>query len=134
MVDRPAVPSMPVPPAPAVRNTVRGTDPAPMNTRMAVPRASAVSFWGNVGDDILFLLLGRYALGGGVDGSDLRLTRSADEAGVRGELRRQGRDGRVLVWAVGRQRDLGRRADRQTEQGDEALRIGLPSVLAADEP
>src|SRR5204863_3156935 len=102
--------------------------------RMAVPRASAVSFWGNVGDDILFLLLGRYALGGGVDGSDLRLTRSADEAGVRGELRGQGRDGRVLVGAVGRQRDLGRRADRQTEQGDEALRIGLPSVLADDDP
>ena len=33
-----------------VRNTVKGTEPAPMNTRMAVPIASAVSFWLRVGD------------------------------------------------------------------------------------
>ena len=28
-----------------------------MNTRIAVPMASAVSFWAKVGDDIRFLLL-----------------------------------------------------------------------------
>src|SRR2546426_8068070 len=34
-----------------VRSTVNGTEPAPMKTRMAVPIASAVSFWVSVGDD-----------------------------------------------------------------------------------
>src|SRR5206468_9588578 len=67
MVDRPAVPSMPVPPAPAVRNTVSGTDPAPMNTRMAVPSASAVSFWDRVGDDIEWT-----SFGSGLDGCAVR--------------------------------------------------------------
>ena len=35
-----------------VRNTVSGTEPAPMNTRIAVPMASATSFCDNVGDDM----------------------------------------------------------------------------------
>src|ERR1700751_4439495 len=35
-----------------VNNRVSGTEPAPMKTRIAVPIASAVNFWGSVGDDI----------------------------------------------------------------------------------
>ena len=41
----------------AVRKTVSGTEPAPMKTRIAVPMASAVSFWDKVGDDIRCYLL-----------------------------------------------------------------------------
>ena len=40
-----------------VRNTVSGTDPAPMNTRMAVPMTSAVSFCDRVGDDFMMVPL-----------------------------------------------------------------------------
>ena len=36
-----------------VRNTVSGTEPAPMKTRMAVPMTSAVSFCERVGDDVM---------------------------------------------------------------------------------
>src|SRR5205823_14700182 len=36
-----------------VRNTVSGTEPAPMKTRMAVPMTSAVSFCDRVGDDVM---------------------------------------------------------------------------------
>src|SRR5213080_3698200 len=40
-----------------VRNTVSGTEPAPMNTRMAVPMTSAVSFCDRVGDDVMMVPL-----------------------------------------------------------------------------
>src|SRR4026209_2324493 len=46
IVDSSALPNGLLP----VSRRVSGTDPAPMNTRMAVPIASAVSFWDNVGD------------------------------------------------------------------------------------
>src|SRR5918995_5492348 len=53
-----------------VSNTVSGTDPAPMNTRMAVPIASAVSFCERVGDDIWgFLLRLRVEQPGGLGGA-----------------------------------------------------------------
>src|SRR2546425_11490621 len=45
-----------------VNNRVSGTEPAPIKTRIAVPIASAVNFWGSVGDDIAWDLLLRCEL------------------------------------------------------------------------
>jgi hypothetical protein len=36
-----------------VSNTVNGTEPAPIKTRMAVPITSAVSFCERVGEDVI---------------------------------------------------------------------------------
>ena len=89
-----------------------------MNTRIAVPMASAVSFWANGrGRHRGFLLRGSG-----------RVSRRWLDVG--GELRGEGGEGGVGVGAVGREGDLGRRADRQPEQGDEALGVGLAAVLA----
>ena len=52
----------------------------------------------------------------------------------RGELRCERGEGGVGVGAVGGEGDLGRRADRQAEQGDEALGVGLAAVVADDDP
>src|SRR4029450_5298064 len=101
IVDRPAVPSMPVWPAPAVRNTVSGTDPAPMKTRIAVPMASAVSFCDRVGDDIRSTSSGVGA--------------SAGWADVWGQFCFESGERRVGIGTVGREGDLGRRSDRQPE-------------------
>src|ERR1043165_2900413 len=112
---------MPVPPAPGVRKTVSGTEPAPMKTRMAVPMTSAVSFWSWVGDDM--------------GSSPLPMsTGSTGRADVGGELGRQRRDRLIGVRAIGGERDAGRRPDRETEQRDQALGVGLPAVLADDDP
>src|SRR6267142_229975 len=76
-----------------VRKTVSGTEPAPMNTRMAVPIASAVSFCVKVGDVILgSLLLGWSAsrLCGGVDvGRQFGGQRGDRRFGI-GAVRREG--------------------------------------------
>src|SRR5258708_4121922 len=49
---------------PAAITPVAAAEPAPTNTRNAVPRNSAASFWGVVGGAAMWLALGRPSGGG----------------------------------------------------------------------
>ena len=110
-----------------------------MNTRMAVPIASAVSFWLRVGDDMpWFLRLDRGPPGASVVGSGQAGSGSAtrrDRRRRRGreigaELGREGLERGVGIGAVGGEDDLRSRPDRQPEDRDQALRVGRPIAEA----
>jgi hypothetical protein len=80
---------------------------------------SAVNFWDMVGDD-----MGLFPPSGDQVGC----------AEVRGKLCGECGDCRLRIGPLGGDDDLGRRADRQAEQCDQALGVGFAPALAEHDP
>src|SRR5258706_11539331 len=113
MVESSALPNGCLP----VRKTVKGTDPAPMNTRIAVPMTSAVNFWDVVGEFIWRLLLDTRRRSGRRIGG-----RAGDlPAHEWAELGDERVDGGIGIGAGRGKDDVAAGANGESEDGDEAL-------------